>query len=54
MEGLLMNEYDRLLGLEDTGFKVVVGCALGYRHPEDRYAQAAKVRFSKNDLVTKI
>ncbi|MCU0720770.1 MAG: NAD(P)H-dependent oxidoreductase [Pirellula sp.] len=54
MEGLLMNEYDRLLGLEGTGFKVVVGCALGYRHPEDRYAQAAKVRFSKSEMVTKI
>ncbi len=47
MEGLLMNEYDRILGLENTGFKVVVGCALGYRHPDDHYAKAAKVRFLK-------
>jgi nitroreductase len=54
MEGLLMNEYDRLLGLDGTGFKVVVGCALGYRHPDDQYAKAAKVRFSKSELVTKI
>lgn len=54
MEGLLMNEYDRLLGLEGSGFKVVVGCALGYRHPDDHYAKAAKVRFSKSELVTEI
>lgn len=54
MEGLLMNEYDRLLGLEGTGYKVVVGCALGYRHAEDRYAQAAKVRFSKNEMVVNV
>lgn len=54
MEGLLTNEYDRILGLEDTGFKVVVGCALGYRHPDDQYAKAAKVRFSRSELVTKI
>ncbi|MCU0712843.1 MAG: NAD(P)H-dependent oxidoreductase [Pirellula sp.] len=54
MEGLLMNEYDRLLGLEGSGFSIVVGCALGYRHPEDRYAQAAKVRFSKSEMVTTI
>lgn len=54
MEGLLMNEYDRILGLENTGFKVVVGCALGYRHPDDHYAKAAKVRFSKSELIIKI
>lgn len=54
MEGLLMNEYDRILGLENTGFKVVVGCALGYRHPDDQYARAAKVRFSRSELVTKL
>ncbi|MFN7874656.1 MAG: NAD(P)H-dependent oxidoreductase [Pirellula sp.] len=54
MEGLLMKEYDRILGLENTEFKVVVGCALGYRHPDDQYARAAKVRFSRSELVTKL
>jgi nitroreductase len=54
MEGLLMNEYDRLLGLEGSGFRTVVGCALGYRHPDDHYARAAKVRFPRSEMVTRI
>jgi nitroreductase len=51
MEGLQTTEYDKLLGLEGTEYQVVVGCALGYRHPEDKYAVAPKVRFPMNDVL---
>jgi nitroreductase len=54
MEGLLMNEYDRLLGLEGSGFRTVVGCAMGYRHPDDHYARATKVRFPRTEMITRI
>ncbi len=47
MEGLDMAAYDQLLGLTDTPFTTVVGCALGYRSPNDKYAGAPKVRFLK-------
>ena len=49
MEGISPNEFDNLIGI--TGYKTVVACALGYRHEEDKYAQLAKVRFSKDALI---
>jgi len=52
MEGILLEEYDKLLGLEGTNYKSVVGCALGYRHPDDKYAFAPKVRFDHSELIT--
>jgi nitroreductase len=51
MEGIVAKEYDKLLGLEGTNYTSVVGCALGYRHPDDKYALAAKVRFDSSDVV---
>ncbi len=50
MEGIEASEYDRILGLSGTGFKTVAGVALGYRHPEDKYALSKKVRYSKGDI----
>ncbi len=51
MEGLDMTAYDRLLGLTDTPYTTVVGCALGYRSPNDKYATAPKVRFAAADII---
>ncbi len=52
MEGILASEYDKLIGLDGGNYTTIVGCALGYRHPDDRYAALAKVRFDSTDLVT--
>lgn len=51
MEGIDTAAYDALLGLAETDYTCVVGCALGYRHPEDKAATAAKVRFAAADVV---
>lgn len=51
MEGLNPHEYDRVLGLTESGYATVVACALGYRAPHDRYATMLKVRFETADLV---
>lgn len=51
MEGFIPAEYDRVLGLKDSGFASVVCCALGYRAAADRYAAQPKVRFEVKDLV---
>lgn len=51
MEGLDFPAYDQLLGLSETPYTSVVGCALGYRNAGDKYASAAKVRFSDDELI---
>jgi nitroreductase len=51
MEGIVTAEYDKLLGLDGSIFTTVVGCALGYRHADDKYAMAPKVRFDAHELV---
>ncbi len=53
MEGLDMAAYDSLLGLNDSGYTCVVGCALGYRSDTDKYAAAPKVRFPAQDLIVR-
>jgi len=54
MEGLVPAEYDRVLGLGDSGYATVVACALGYRAGDDKYASAPKVRFEASELIRKI
>jgi nitroreductase len=54
MEGIDTVAYDKLLGLSDTDYTCVVGCALGYRHAEDKAASAAKVRFAAADVVVHV
>ena len=54
MEGLVPSEYDKILGLQNSGYATVVACALGYRSAEDKYASLAKVRFETKDLVVHI
>ena len=54
MEGIDASKYDALLGLQDSPYATRVACALGYRHPEDRYAQQSKVRFDVEEVIHRI
>jgi len=51
MEGISREQYDKILGLEGTGFSTVVACASGYRADADKYATTAKVRFPAGEVV---
>jgi nitroreductase len=51
MEGIEPIKYDEALGLASQGWATVVACAAGYRSPEDKYAELAKVRFPKAEVV---
>lgn len=54
MEGIQTEQYDRILGLEGSGYTSLVGCALGYRDPSDKYATFKKVRFAPNEVIHEI
>ena len=54
MEGLNPAEYDRVLGLNGSGYATVVACALGYRAAGDKYASLPKVRYKTHELVQQI
>jgi nitroreductase len=54
LEGLVAAEYDKILGLENSGYATVVACALGYRSATDKYAGMAKIRYAVNELVQHI
>lgn len=51
MEGLDPSAYDRILGIEGSGYKTVATVALGYRHPEDALQNAKKVRFAEETVI---
>ncbi|MEM9002986.1 MAG: NAD(P)H-dependent oxidoreductase [Cyanobacteria bacterium P01_F01_bin.86] len=51
MEGIEPAKYDKVLNLSTQGYATVVACAAGYRADDDKYADLAKVRFAKTDLV---
>jgi nitroreductase len=51
MEGLDAQVYDKILGLEGTGYKAVAAVALGYRHKEDGSQNLKKVRFDSSDIL---
>ncbi|ASD64401.1 NAD(P)H-dependent oxidoreductase [Bdellovibrio bacteriovorus] len=51
MEGFDPAAYDKILGLEGTGWKSVATVALGYRHQEDTLQNQKKVRFAEDDLI---
>lgn len=53
MEGISPEDYDRILGLPEKGYRASVACALGYRSLEDKYAELAKVRNKKDELLTR-
>jgi nitroreductase len=54
MEGIVPPEYDRILGLLDSGYATAVACALGYRSENDKYAALPKARLDAAELVRKI
>ena len=54
MEGIAPPEYDRILGLEGTGFSTSVGCAMGYRSPDDKYASTPKARYSLESITKRV
>lgn len=54
MEGISAPGYDKILGLEGSGYATVVACALGYRADEDKYAVAPKARFLKSQVIAHI
>jgi nitroreductase len=51
MEGIEPVKYDKVLNLHETGYSTVVACAAGYRAEDDKYADLAKVRFAKSDVI---
>lgn len=51
MEGIAPAEYDRVLGLEGTGYTTSVGCAMGYRAASDKYAELPKARYSSERVI---
>lgn len=54
MEGISPAEYDKILGLEGTGFYTTVACPMGYRAESDKYASLAKVRYSNEQMIENI
>lgn len=54
MEGIVPAEYDQILGLAEKGLTTTVACAMGYRSENDKYATAAKVRFEKSEVVSRL
>ena len=51
MEGISASAYDRILGLENSGYATAVACALGYRAGDDKYATAPKARFERHTVI---
>lgn len=51
MEGLDPAGYDKVLGLEGSGYKTVAAIACGYRAEDDKYQFAKKVRYDLKDVV---
>ncbi len=54
MEGINPAAYDRILGLENTGYATAVACALGYRAAGDKYAEMPKARFDRARVISHI
>jgi nitroreductase len=54
MEGFEPESYDRILKLPEQGFKSVVLATAGYRSTDDRYANAAKVRYNYENVIKSI
>lgn len=54
MEGISPAAYDRVLGLENSGYATAVACALGYRSEADKYATTPKARFEREAVIEHI
>lgn len=53
VEGLDPAAYDRILGVEGTGYHTVCACPAGYRAADDGYAAKSKVRFSADEVIVR-
>jgi len=51
MEGIEPDKYDEVLGIGAQGYHTVVGCAAGYRSPDDKHALKPKVRYRPEDVI---
>jgi nitroreductase len=51
MEWFDAQAYDKLLWLENSWYHSVVIVPVGYRSPEDKYAQAPKVRYVAEQVI---
>jgi nitroreductase len=54
MEGIETAKYDEILGLDKLGFATCVAAAAGYRAVTDKYSQAKKVRFHRDEVLVKV
>ncbi len=54
MEGFDRAQYDQILGLSAQGLGTAVVAAVGYRLSTDKYAQAPKVRFPKDEVFVNV
>lgn len=54
LEGISASAYDQILGLESSGYRTRVACALGYRSEQDKYATAPKARFAIEKVVARV
>jgi nitroreductase len=54
MEGFRPNEFDEILNLKDQNLHSVLACPIGFRHDEDKYQFAPKVRKHHDDLFETI
>jgi len=54
LEGIDKAAYDRILGLENSGYATAVACAIGYRAADDAYATAPKARFAASEVIHEI
>lgn len=53
LEGIVALEYDKLLGLENSGYQTIVACASGFRATDDKYQNSHKVRFDHHQMIVK-
>jgi nitroreductase len=54
LEGIDPAAYTDILGLQGTGYEVVVACAVGYRSAEDKYAGMKKIRFPSARVISRV
>lgn len=50
-EGIDPKAYDKILGLENSGYATACACALGYRADDDKYATTPKARFDRGQII---
>lgn len=51
MEGVNLDQYDSILGLEGTQLRTTLVCPIGFRHPDDLQSRRKKVRKSRHEFI---